>query len=69
MMQDKEHSPRTNIVTVAVIVGIALVLSIFSYQYSIVSSNKIVDIASQEVRSNVKIEVHDLTQILTITNC
>ena len=52
-MQDKEHSPRTNIVTVAVIVGIALVLSIFSYQYSIVSSNKIVDIASQEVRSNV----------------
>lgn len=63
-MQDKEHSPRTNIVTVAVIVGIALVLSIFSYQYSIVSSNKIVDIASQEVRSNVKIEVHDLTQIL-----
>ena len=66
MMQDKEHSPRTNIVTVAVIVGIALVLY---YQYSIVSSNKIVDIASQEVRSNVKIEVHDLTQILTITNC
>jgi hypothetical protein len=63
-MQDKEHSPRTNIVIVAVIVGIALVLSIFSYQYSIVSSNKIVDIASQEVRSNVKIEVHDLTQIL-----
>jgi signal transduction histidine kinase len=63
-MQDKEHSPRTNIVTVAVIVGIALVLSIFSYQYSIVSSHKIVDIASQEVRSNVKIEVHDLTQIL-----
>src|SRR5436309_4046251 len=39
-------------------------LSIFSYQYSIATSNKIVDIASQEVRSNVRIEVHDLTQIL-----
>jgi len=39
-------------------------LSIFSYQYSVFTSNKIVDIASQEVRSNVRIEVHDLTQIL-----
>src|SRR3989441_7296000 len=63
-MLDKERSPRTNIVILAVIASIALVLSIFSYQYSIVTSNKIVDIASQEVRSNVKIEVHDLTQIL-----
>src|SRR5438876_2272974 len=59
-----ERRPRTNIIILAVIVGIALVLSIFSYQYSIVTSNKIVDIASQEVRSNVRIEVHDLTQIL-----
>src|SRR2546428_1778136 len=63
-MLDKERSPRTNIVILAVIASIALVLSIFSYQYSILTSNKIVDIASQEVRSNVRIEVHDLTQIL-----
>ena len=63
-MLDKERSPRTNIFILAAIVGIALVLSIFSYQYSIATSNKIVDIASQEVRSNVRIEVHDLTQIL-----
>ena|SRR5207249_11562686 len=59
-----ERRPRTNIIILAVIGGIALVLSIFSYQYSIVTSNKIADIASQEVRSNVRIEVHDLTQIL-----
>ena len=63
-MLDKERSPRTNIILLAVIVGIALVLSIFSYQYSIATSNKIGDIASREVRSNVRIEVHDLTQIL-----
>lgn len=62
---DKERRPRTNIVILAVIASIALVLSIFSYQYSIHNSNKIVDIASQEVRSNTKIEVHDISLILT----
>src|SRR5437899_12839338 len=46
------------------IASIALVLSIFSYQYSILTSNKIGEIAAQEVRSNVRIEVNDLTQIL-----
>jgi signal transduction histidine kinase len=60
-MLEKEHSP---LVILAVIAGIALVLSIFSYQYSILTSNKIRDIASQEVRSNARIEVHGLTQIL-----
>jgi signal transduction histidine kinase len=63
-MVDKVRSSRTNIVLLVVIAGIALMLSIFSYQYSVLTSNKIVDIASQEVRSNVRIEVHDLTQIL-----
>jgi hypothetical protein len=63
-MLDKERSPRTNIVIIAVIASIALALSIFSYQYSILNSNKIVDIASQEVRSNTKIEVHDISLIL-----
>ena len=60
-MLDKQRSP---LVILAVIVSIALVLSIFSYQYSILTSNKIRDIASQEVRSNARIEVHGLTQIL-----
>ena len=60
-MLEKERSP---LVILAVIAGIALVLSIFSYQYSILTSNKIRDIASQEVRSNARIEVHGLTQIL-----
>jgi signal transduction histidine kinase len=63
-MLDKERSPRTNIVILVVIAGIALVLSISLYQYSILTSKKIVDIASQEIRSNTRIEVHDISQIL-----
>jgi len=61
---NKQRSPRTNIVILVVIAVITLVLSIFLYQYSILTSNKIADIASQEVRSNTKIEVHDISQIL-----
>jgi signal transduction histidine kinase len=64
-MLDKERNPRTNIVILVVIAAIALVLSIFLYQYSILTSKKIVDIASQEVRSNTRIEAHDISQILS----
>ncbi|MGA8083353.1 MAG: hypothetical protein WB988_15995 [Candidatus Nitrosopolaris sp.] len=35
-----------------------------AYEYSTFTSNKIVDIASQEIRSNARIEVHDVSQIL-----
>lgn len=56
---------KTNIVILAVIVAVALVVSILSYQYSTLTSNRIVDISSQEVRSNARIEVHDLSQILS----
>src|SRR5919197_4950950 len=63
-MLDKERKSRTNIIILAVIAGIALTLSILLYQYSILTSNKIADIASQEVRSNTRIQVHDISQIL-----
>src|SRR5215467_11364604 len=53
-----------NIVILSVIVGIALLLSVLSYQFSVLISNKIVDIASQHVRSNTIIEAHDISQIL-----
>ena len=56
---------KTNIVILAAIVTVALVVSIFSYQYSTFTANKIVEISSQEVRSNARIEVHDLSQILS----
>ena len=61
---DKGRTPRTNIVILAVVAVIALTLSIMSYQYSILTSNKIIDVASQEVRSNTRIEAHDISQIL-----
>jgi hypothetical protein len=60
----KERISKTNIVILAVVATVALGVSIFSYQYSTFTSNKIGDIASQEVRSNAKIEIHDLSQIL-----
>ncbi|MGC2572708.1 MAG: sensor histidine kinase [Candidatus Nitrosopolaris sp.] len=65
-MLNKESSPRSTIVilTAIAIAGIALMLSLLSYQFFIIASNKIVDIASDEVRSNVRIEVHDISQIL-----
>jgi signal transduction histidine kinase len=65
-MLNKEPSPRSTIVilTAIAIAGIALMLSILSYQFFIIASNKIVDIASHEVRSNMRIEVHDISQIL-----
>jgi hypothetical protein len=66
-MLNKEPRAGSNIVilTAIAIAGIALMLSILSYQFFIIASNKIVDIASQEVRSNVRIEVHDISQILS----
>jgi signal transduction histidine kinase len=59
-MSDKAR----NVIILSVIVGIALLLSVLSYQFSVLISNKIVDIASQHVRSNTIIEAHDISQIL-----
>jgi signal transduction histidine kinase len=53
-------------VSILIIIGaVALLLSVFSYHYSSFTSNKIIDVALQEIRSNARIEVHDLSQILT----
>jgi len=60
----KERISKTNIVILAVVATVAVGVSIFLYQYSTFTSNKIGDIASQEVRSNARIEVHDISQIL-----
>ncbi|MFY9795096.1 MAG: sensor histidine kinase [Candidatus Nitrosopolaris sp.] len=63
-MIKKERIRKTNIVILALTAAVALILSIFAYQYSTFTSNKIIVIASQEVRSNARIEVHDVSQIL-----
>lgn len=52
------------IIILTAIAGLAIILSIISYQYSSSTSNDIVDIASQEIRSNARIEVHDLSKLL-----
>ena len=61
----KWHTDRSNIIILASVVAVVLAISIFSYQYSVLTSNKIVDIALGEVRSNTRIEAHDISQILT----
>ncbi len=43
----------------------AIVLSIIAFQYSNSISTKVVDIATQEIRSNAIIQAHDLSEILT----
>jgi hypothetical protein len=44
------------------IIGIGL--SILSYQYSSFTANEIANISSQDVRSNARIEVYQLSRIL-----
>lgn len=58
--RDKERNPKINVLILAVIAVIALLLSILVYYFSTVTSNKILDIASQEVRSNTVIEAHHI---------
>ena len=55
---------KRNVSVLVIVVATVLLLSIFSYQYSSSTSNRIIDVASQEIRSNAKIEVHDISQIL-----
>ncbi|MGA8484622.1 MAG: sensor histidine kinase, partial [Nitrososphaeraceae archaeon] len=53
-----------SIILLIAIAGLAVILSIISYQYSSSTSNDIVEIASQDIRSNARIEVHDLSKML-----
>jgi hypothetical protein len=60
----KSAKSWNSIIILTAIAGLAVILSIISYQYSSSTSNGIVDIASQEIRSNARIEVHDLSKLL-----
>ena len=53
-----------SIILLTAIAALAVILSIISYQYSSSTSNDIVEIASQDIRSNARIEVHDLSKLL-----
>jgi signal transduction histidine kinase len=47
-----------------VIVGIGVVSSLFSYQYSVITASRILDLASEDARSTAKIQAHDLAAVL-----
>jgi signal transduction histidine kinase len=55
---------KNNIVLLLVIAAIGTSLSILSYQYSTITAKEIAEIASQEIRSNARIEAHDLSELL-----
>ena len=55
---------RNNIILIIVIAAVAIILSIISYQYSTYNANQILNIASENVRSNAKIQSHDLSTIV-----
>jgi signal transduction histidine kinase len=56
---------KNSVILLVVIAVVATIISVLSYQYSTSISTRIVDIASQEIRSNAIIEAHDLSQILS----
>ncbi len=55
---------KNSSIILIIIAIVAIVLSIFSFQYSSLISNNIVNIASDELRSQARIQVHDFAQIL-----
>ena len=58
---------KKNIVVLLIITSIGISLSIISFRYSVYTADEIARIASVDVRSNARIEAHDLTQILLHT--
>jgi signal transduction histidine kinase len=55
---------RNAILILSIIVGAAVILSVISYQYSVSTSNQILNIAAADIGSNAIIEAHDLSQSL-----
>jgi signal transduction histidine kinase len=55
---------RNSIVLIILIVAVASILSIISYQFSTHNANEILNIASDDIRSNANIQSHDLSTIV-----
>ena len=56
---------KNSLVILIAIGATSIILSILAFQYSNSISTKVVDIATQEIRSNAIIQAHDLSEILT----
>ena len=55
---------KSNVILLIIITAAAAILSIISYQYSTYNANEILKIASDDVRSNAKIQSHYLSTIV-----
>jgi len=55
---------KNNIILLLVIAIVGIGLSIISYQYSTITASEIAEIAAQDVKSNVNIQVYELARIL-----
>jgi signal transduction histidine kinase len=55
---------RNSIALIIVIGAVAAILSVISYQFSTHNANEILDIASDDIRSNANIQSHDLSSIV-----
>jgi signal transduction histidine kinase len=55
---------RNSFVLIILIVAVAAILSIISYQFSTHNTNEILNIASDDIRSNANIQSHDLSTIV-----
>ena len=55
---------KKNLVLLFIIAVIAVILSILSYLYYVSASNQIVKLAAEDIRSNARIQVHDLSTSL-----
>lgn len=57
-MSLSQKFPKSNVILLIVIAAAAAFLFIISYQYSTYNANEILKIASDDVRSNAKIQSH-----------
>lgn len=55
---------RKSVSLVLIIVAIAVVSSLFSYEYSVITSSRILELASENAKSAAKIQAHDLAAVL-----
>jgi signal transduction histidine kinase/Tfp pilus assembly major pilin PilA len=55
---------KKNLVLLSIIAAVAVVLSILSYQYYVSASNQVIQLAAEDIRSNARIQVHDLSTSL-----
>jgi signal transduction histidine kinase len=57
--------PRRSYVLLTILIVCSGILSFFSYYYSSLAARQIVELASEDIRSNAKIQAHDLRSILS----